>query len=63
MRGMKKYKDIYAAKGSALYEALCIPDEKERSKAAKKAYDLSNEAYKKLYSEEDREWFRIMSGN
>lgn len=57
MLGMKKYRDIYVAKGSALYEALDIPNEKERSIAAKKIYDETTKRYKELYSEEDRAWF------
>lgn len=63
MLGMKKYRDTYAAKGSGLYAALEIPNDKERSVAAKKIYDETTEKYNKTYSAEDREWFRIASGN
>lgn len=63
MLGMKKYRDIYVDKSSTLYEALNISNEKERSVAAKKIYDETTEKYKKTYSAEDREWFRIASGN
>lgn len=63
MLGMKKYRDIYVDKSSTLYEALNISNEKERSVVAKKIYDETTEKYKKIYSAEDREWFRIASGN
>lgn len=60
MLGMKKYRDIFVAKGSNLWESLEIKDDKERSVASKKIYDAINDNYNKLYSAEDREWFRKM---
>ena len=54
---MKYYKGFPVAKGSALYEALDIKDDKERSKAAKKIFDETTDRYKKLYPQSDIEWF------
>lgn len=63
MLGMKKYRDIYVAKGSQLYAALEIPNEKERSVAAKKIYDETTKRYEQMYSKEDREWFSQASND
>lgn len=60
-RNLRKYRDIFVAKSSALAEALEIKDDKERSKAAKKVYDETTARYNQLYSPADREWFASRS--
>ncbi len=60
MNGMKKYKGIFVAKGSALHDALEKSDD-ESVKLAKKIFDDTTENYKKMYSSEDRSWLEYMS--
>lgn len=49
---MKRYKDTFVGKNSALASAL------EKSDAeAKKVYDETTANFNKLYSKEDREYF------
>lgn len=59
---MKRYKDTYVAKGSALLELLEFkssdPEKaKENKKAIEKLYNETTLNYNNCYPEEDRKWF------
>ncbi len=55
---MRKFKNTYAAKGSALFEALKISQ-----KLAEKVYKVTEAEYEKRYSKEDRDWFASWKPN
>lgn len=54
---MKKFKDTFVAKGSALYEATQINDPKERKKLCEKIYKTTKDNAVKCFGQEDYDWF------
>jgi hypothetical protein len=63
---MIRYKEIMVAKGSDLWEALHMKsgtpqDASDRKKQVEKVYKETSDNYKRMFSQEDRDWFAEMS--
>lgn len=55
---MRRYKDTWVAKGSALSELMQLKTP-EGKKAAEAMYNQTTASYKARYSEEDRAYFAV----